>query len=98
MMPAVTVKANASPNGFPIASAHSPTRVESEFPKPTVGRLRASILMTATSVLGSVPTTFAVNSRLSRSEEHTSELQSLAYLVCRLLLEKKKKQERNRVR
>src|SRR3989441_3352528 len=28
---------------------------------------------------------------LIRSEEHTSELQSLAYLVCRLLLEKKKK-------
>src|SRR2546425_9559686 len=28
----------------------------------------------------------------ARSEEHTSELQSLAYLVCRLLLEKKKKQ------
>src|SRR2546425_5902788 len=33
---------------------------------------------------------------LARSEEHTSELQSLAYLVCRLLLEKKKKQERPR--
>src|SRR2546425_6416523 len=32
---------------------------------------------------------------LVRSEEHTSELQSLAYLVCRLLLEKKKnKQQR----
>src|SRR2546425_1628553 len=29
--------------------------------------------------------------RIDRSEEHTSELQSLAYLVCRLLLEKKKK-------
>src|SRR2546425_1846291 len=29
--------------------------------------------------------------RRGRSEEHTSELQSLAYLVCRLLLEKKKK-------
>src|SRR5687767_15389170 len=29
--------------------------------------------------------------RVRRSEEHTSELQSLAYLVCRLLLEKKKK-------
>src|SRR3989441_8174471 len=28
--------------------------------------------------------------RERRSEEHTSELQSLAYLVCRLLLEKKK--------
>src|SRR2546425_3080619 len=30
-----------------------------------------------------------------RSEEHTSELQSLAYLVCRLLLEKKKKKNLN---
>src|SRR5205823_13567376 len=30
-------------------------------------------------------------SDLHRSEEHTSELQSLAYLVCRLLLEKKNK-------
>src|SRR2546425_5014798 len=28
-----------------------------------------------------------------RSEEHTSELQSLAYLVCRLLLEKKKQKD-----
>src|SRR2546425_7592836 len=32
----------------------------------------------------------------NRSEEHTSELQSLAYLVCRLLLEKKKKKKINR--
>src|SRR3712207_7149955 len=31
------------------------------------------------------------NRRRSRSEEHTSELQSRQYLVCRLLLEKKKK-------
>src|SRR2546425_9722007 len=30
----------------------------------------------------------------ARSEEHTSELQSLAYLVCRLLLEKKKTSHR----
>src|SRR2546425_7469316 len=35
--------------------------------------------------------------RAHRSEEHTSELQSLAYLVCRLLLEKKK-QKQYRVR
>src|SRR2546425_9599817 len=39
-------------------------------------------------------TTIAVVGRSNingcRSEEHTSELQSLAYLVCRLLLEKKK--------
>src|SRR2546425_7649828 len=32
----------------------------------------------------------AQHRRGTRSEEHTSELQSLAYLVCRLLLEKKK--------
>src|SRR3712207_7087381 len=32
----------------------------------------------------------------SRSEEHTSELQSRQYLVCRLLLEKKKKKTRSR--
>src|SRR6266404_2384694 len=32
----------------------------------------------------------AHSASLARSEEHTSELQSLAYLVCRLLLEKKK--------
>src|SRR2546425_4712719 len=31
---------------------------------------------------------------VERSEEHTSELQSLAYLVCRLLLEKKKKKKK----
>src|SRR5205823_13036247 len=37
------------------------------------------------------PSLLALLSRGLRSEEHTSELQSLAYLVCRLLLEKKKK-------
>src|SRR5262245_63827481 len=33
-------------------------------------------------------------SRKTRSEEHTSELQSLRHLVCRLLLEKKKKKKK----
>src|SRR2546425_6596708 len=33
--------------------------------------------------------TTTIRSSMSRSEEHTSELQSLAYLVCRLLLEKR---------
>src|SRR3712207_7761110 len=38
--------------------------------------------------------------RVQRSEEHTSELQSRQYLVCRLLLEKKKKNKTqgNRIR
>src|SRR2546425_9206443 len=35
---------------------------------------------------------------VGRSEEHTSELQSLAYLVCRLLLEKKKKKQITTIR
>src|SRR2546425_6710280 len=38
----------------------------------------------------------AANGAQMRSEEHTSELQSLAYLVCRLLLEKKKKRRSHR--
>src|SRR2546425_1601375 len=36
------------------------------------------------------------SSNRRRSEEHTSELQSLAYLVCRLLLEKKKNNQKRR--
>src|SRR2546422_2224014 len=35
--------------------------------------------------------------KLDRSEEHTSELQSRLHLVCRLLLEKKKKKKQNLV-
>src|SRR3989441_8584036 len=46
-----------------------------EGPRPVERRRRRSWLATGAS---------------HRSEEHTSELQSLAYLVCRLLLEKKK--------
>src|SRR3712207_6864220 len=36
------------------------------------------------------PSSITIISSISRSEEHTSELQSRQYLVCRLLLEKKK--------
>src|SRR5437762_8567702 len=44
--------------------------------------------MPAVFSFGSIPST--VSPRVVRSEEHTSELQSPMYLVCRLLLEKKK--------
>src|SRR2546425_4772782 len=47
---------------------------------PDLVRLKVDALVQAAHLPGS-----------KRSEEHTSELQSLAYLVCRLLLEKKKK-------
>src|SRR3712207_8106534 len=40
---------------------------------------------------GAKETSVARELRYARSEEHTSELQSRQYLVCRLLLEKKKK-------
>src|SRR5437016_6770944 len=43
---------------------------------------------------GSLPAAWASS---SRSEEHTSELQSLTNLVCRLLLEKKKKKEKQSI-
>src|SRR2546427_8725660 len=38
-----------------------------------------------------------VNSVMTRSEEHTSELQSQSNLVCRLLLEKKKKNKNTKI-
>src|SRR2546425_9386179 len=44
--------------------------------------------------IGSVDEGTATMDWMERSEEHTSELQSLAYLVCRLLLEKKKKNKK----
>src|SRR2546425_8404244 len=44
-----------------------------------------------TATLGNTANTSVTWEVNGRSEEHTSELQSLAYLVCRLLLEKKKK-------
>src|SRR3712207_7123995 len=41
-------------------------------------------------IYGLGPATATVRAEAERSEEHTSELQSRQYLVCRLLLEKKK--------
>src|SRR5947209_12214910 len=41
-------------------------------------------------VLAELPTPVEELAAMARSEEHTSELQSRQYLVCRLLLEKKK--------
>src|SRR5690625_6886402 len=54
---------------------------------PEIKKVGGSIVNMA-SILGSVG--FANSSAYTRSEEHTSELQSRGHLVCRLLLEKKK--------
>src|SRR5258707_8358067 len=62
-----------------LATTSCPTRTLCESPSRTACMTGASTRSRARSVSGS-----------SRSEEHTSELQSRQYLVCRLLLEKKK--------
>src|SRR5205823_15105556 len=72
---------------------------KSEGAKPLISRLASAATvseakMMSMEVIVSVPMTVTIRAHtlvLPRSEEHTSELQSLAYLVCRLLLEKKKK-------
>src|SRR5262245_66512014 len=53
------------------------------------------VLAAVTSLPNSVAAVYlAARVRQARSEEHTSELQSLRHLVCRLLLEKKKKKSK----
>src|SRR2546425_4947437 len=61
-------------------------------PRELLARLRA-ILRRRQSGRASDVLRFGRTGAGGRSEEHTSELQSLAYLVCRLLLEKKKKND-----
>src|SRR3712207_8111194 len=73
------------------------------FPYTTLFRSEACTLVDAEQVVGDVGHDLAAvhemhaacphraaDDALDRSEEHTSELQSRQYLVCRLLLEKKK--------
>src|SRR2546430_9038806 len=66
------------PKGLPMATTKSPTSALAESPSATCDSPSGLTLRTATS---------------ERSEEHTSELQSQSNLVCRLLLEKKKKKK-----
>src|SRR5438034_1655052 len=57
--------------------------------------LRGSALMGNQPAIARAAAGLEVLARAVRSEEHTSELQSHSDLVCRLLLEKKKKQRRD---
>src|SRR2546425_4719785 len=63
----------------------SPGNVAAAGAAGSAARARLAARMTALLVIDRLSVRYD-----SRSEEHTSELQSLAYLVCRLLLEKKK--------
>src|SRR5438093_8205926 len=67
------------------------------FPYTTLFRSLPQILTPLATVLMDVAAVTAhVTPIVARSEEHTSELQSLTNLVCRLLLEKKKKKKKNK--
>src|SRR3989441_7713880 len=88
-------RARVDPELEPRAEAQRPQDPQVVLLKPPVGvPHRANQLVLE--VLGAVERIAPlVPDRMVRSEEHTSELQSLAYLVCRLLLEKKKKKLSN---
>src|SRR5690606_41673717 len=90
---------------FSLPSAHHralhsfPTRRSSDLAVMASYPLRVSISATFSRICASssitriffILFTYAANIEKKRSEEHTSELQSRENLVCRLLLEKKKK-------
>src|SRR5258707_11639410 len=78
---AVTSTSSCWPFGSPSSSFHVPTLVPAAGNSAPVAAESSSEVSPA---LRNVPAP-------PRSEEHTSELQSRQYLVCRLLLEKKKK-------
>src|SRR5258708_28782761 len=67
----------------------SPRQLRDSAPRASAKSIAASVSTACTSSPAWEPTWR--ESRPSRSEEHTSELQSPDHLVCRLLLEKKKK-------
>src|SRR2546425_8423454 len=82
-------RAAASRHGRPLVTALVRERLDALRRQIRSGKVDAETVQTEVAGL-STWVESEVRAR-TRSEEHTSELQSLAYLVCRLLLEKKKK-------
>src|SRR5687768_17992812 len=71
-------------------SSAQPPRVPSWIARTRSSPCRSAVSARRSSVVG-----FGVPIDDTRSEEHTSELQSRLHLVCRLLLEKKKKKQKS---
>src|SRR2546423_12008564 len=78
LFPYTTLFRSARILGVQLHVLHASTERDFDTVFASLAQLRAGALLIGVDVL------------FVRSEEHTSELQSLAYLVCRLLLEKKK--------
>ena len=75
-------------------------RTSTYFAKPGDTPERWRVMDAQGQVLGRLARNIAIalqgKDKTTRSEEHTSELQSQAYLVCRLLLENKNKKNKNK--
>src|SRR3712207_7385904 len=83
-------------DALPIYPSGVRTRTSSYRPAVVQLSLLAAYWLASTELLQMAlsPSTVMMWLPIRRSEEHTSELQSRQYLVCRLLLEKKKKNSR----
>src|SRR2546423_1122419 len=75
---------------FPYTTLFRSRRSEPRTPPASILRRRAPVSCLESRSGSSSSLRIRTKQETGRSEEHTSELQSLAYLVCRLLLEKKK--------
>src|SRR2546430_10163380 len=82
------MKSQAPPRSAPTTSSFSPCPV-----MISVGVSGRRVRISANRARPSIPGILMSVTTASRSEEHTSELQSQSNLVCRLLLEKKNKLE-----
>src|SRR3712207_7495452 len=78
-------------DALPILPSARSSAVSSESARRAAMSERTTMRSTTTSMSCLTFLSSAGTSSMARSEEHTSELQSRQYLVCRLLLEKKKK-------
>src|SRR5205823_12643532 len=79
-------------DALPISLAPLVREILSESGRTKLALMKAWMTLRATGLNGlrqRIRDRTRLNDGYDRSEEHTSELQSLAYLVCRLLLEKK---------
>src|SRR2546425_7388364 len=86
----------ASMSSRPLVSSRSATTTYSVPRRRSATRRRSRTARSSASSAAGVKERYSgIVAIRGRSEEHTSELQSLAYLVCRLLLEKKKNKTRN---